>query len=80
MIEMLPMLLIILVLVLLFWLMWHHERERLRRAGYPQAMRAPQDGFPAQSPIAAQFAAAARAPRVGPLEVIEGRAPNYVMG
>lgn len=71
-----PVLLIVLVLVLLYWWMWHQQREEWRRAGYPQAMQmhSPEDGFPANSRVAAEFRAVCRQPQAGCLEVIEGRA------
>jgi hypothetical protein len=78
--AMLPMMLAVLLLVLLFWWMWHRQREEWRAAGYPQAMHTPEDGFPANAPMAADFQRAVRAPLVGPLEVIEGRAEAYAVG
>lgn len=76
----LPWLLFILLLVLLYWWSWHRQREQWRAAGYPQAMHSPEDGFPGHSSIAAEFQRVMRAPMVGPLEVIEGRARPYGVG
>jgi hypothetical protein len=80
MVAALPWLLFILFLVLLYWWSWHRQREQWRAAGYPQAMHTPEDGFPSQSPIAAEFQRVMRTPLIGPLEVIEGRARAYGVG